>query len=458
MTPSPDKFAELLTEAVYRIRLRESKSLQVVQDELGHAIGREGGSVITYWRRGNTPSKLTDLEGLTHELMRRGGLAHDWAQQFMAAGGFPESSLLTNQSVTSNILPSPLTVTQALPRNMYRRLVGREALVAELVDVLFDPDGRWCVAIDGLGGIGKTAVALEVVQHCLEHSPFVHIIWLSAAVQREKSDTLQTSFSFEDVLNGIALQLNLPEIVKLPRLEKEKRLQAVMQYSPILVVLDNLETASESQETIVAQLRPFLNPSKVLLTCRERFTGEVYALHLGGLSESTAIGFMRQDALEKGIVHLQEAKTEQLASVATVTGGSPLALKLVVSQIAYLPLDLVLQHLKQATSLPHVIGGGEYVSFYKYVFSRSWSLLDDPGKCLLVAMARFVPSNGSSFAALHHTSDLPHVDLISSIDYLWRLSLLEIGEIESLHQIRYYLHPLTQYFVLSDIARVSIRW
>lgn len=455
MRSSSGKFAELLTEAVYHIRLRESKSLQIVQDELGYAIGRDGGSVITHWRRGNTPGKLADLESLTRELIRRSGLGHDWAQRFMVAGGFPESGLFTEQPSENSRLPESAPATpQTLPRNMYRHLIGREALVANVVEALHDPHGRWCVGVDGLGGIGKTAVALEAARHCQEHASFTHVIWLSAATQRENLGTPETRFSFEDVLNGIALQLNLPDIVKLPRSEKEQRLQAVMQYSPTLIVLDNLETASEPQETIAAQLQPFLNPSKALLTSRKRFSGDIYCVHLSGLNEQSAVDFIRQDAMEKGILRVQEASPEELAAIVTITGGSPLALKLVVSQMAYLPLDTVLQHLQQVTSLQHVQGGGEYLGFYKFIFFHSWSLLDDPGKSLLVAMARFVPSNGCPFAALHHTSDLPQADLISSIDYLWRLSLLEIGEVESLRQIRYYLHPLTQYFVLSDIAQV----
>jgi hypothetical protein len=45
-----EQFAQLLTEAVHRIRFRESKTIQIVQDELGYALGRDGGSMIEYWR------------------------------------------------------------------------------------------------------------------------------------------------------------------------------------------------------------------------------------------------------------------------------------------------------------------------------------------------------------------------------------------------------------------------
>ena len=42
--------------------------------------------------------------------------------------------------------------------------------------------------------------------------------------------------------------------------------------------------------------------------------------------------------------------------------------------------------------------------------------------------------------------------LTHSTDELWRLLFLEIGDSPSLKKMRYYLHALTQYSVLSDIC------
>jgi hypothetical protein len=79
MAMSAEKFAQLLTTAVHQIRLREAKTtkktIQMVQDELGYALGREGGSCIEYWRKGHFPAELDDLEKLAQELVKRGGLA-----------------------------------------------------------------------------------------------------------------------------------------------------------------------------------------------------------------------------------------------------------------------------------------------------------------------------------------------------------------------------------------------
>jgi hypothetical protein len=96
-----EKFAQLLTEGVYRIRLHESKSIQVVQDELGYALGREGGSVIEYWRKGHLPPKLTDLEKLAIELVQRAHLERPWLEQFLRSADHPNPAGLCDELFAS---------------------------------------------------------------------------------------------------------------------------------------------------------------------------------------------------------------------------------------------------------------------------------------------------------------------------------------------------------------------
>ena len=54
----PEKFAQLLSEGIHRVRIYESKAIQIVQDEIGYALGREGGSAIEYWRNGPSEERL----------------------------------------------------------------------------------------------------------------------------------------------------------------------------------------------------------------------------------------------------------------------------------------------------------------------------------------------------------------------------------------------------------------
>lgn len=106
MATSPTKFAQLLTGAIYKIRIAESKTVKktvgLVQDELGFALGRDGGSAIEYWRKGYVPAKLEDVENLARILVKRGGLDRVEMAQFLASGGHPHPAVLETELFPSD--------------------------------------------------------------------------------------------------------------------------------------------------------------------------------------------------------------------------------------------------------------------------------------------------------------------------------------------------------------------
>ncbi|MEM7033747.1 MAG: ATP-binding protein [Chloroflexota bacterium] len=94
MTLLKKRFAQLLTEGIHRIRLREHKTVQIVQDELGYSIGREGGSAIEYWRKGHLPTSVFEIETLATEMVRRAKLERVWLEDFLACADYPNSDAL----------------------------------------------------------------------------------------------------------------------------------------------------------------------------------------------------------------------------------------------------------------------------------------------------------------------------------------------------------------------------
>lgn len=345
----------------------------------------------------------------------------------------------------------------ALPEKPYRDLIGRDSLVEELLAALSDPAGKQMVAIDGLGGIGKTALAREVVDCALAEQQFDLAVWVQAPreefidlTRSKKTGTL----TFDTVLDSIARQLGAVEVFKLSDKEKEARLRSLLQMQPMLVVLDNMETAKEPQNEIADRLRPLLGSSKALLTSRQRFQGDVYSIHLEGLDETGSVRFIHQEAGEKNIKRVAAAEPEELTQIATATGGSPLALKLVVGQLEVLDLATVLSSL-QNVQVPDQSGeADEYFHLYQGIFFSSWKLLAEESQDLLIAMAHFAPGVGGTPEAVGVTSNLGEPMFKRSVKQLWRYSFLEVGESPNLKQIRYYLHALTQYFVLADIVKL----
>ncbi|NTU83761.1 MAG: ATP-binding protein [Chloroflexales bacterium] len=121
--PPSHEFGALLTEAVYRIRSLEGKhgkSIQIVQDELGYAIGREsGGSAIEHWRKGNVPLRHQEVEALAREIMRRTDLSRHWLERFLSHGRHPH----------------PLPVCDLLrPEASYGQPAARPAALARVED------------------------------------------------------------------------------------------------------------------------------------------------------------------------------------------------------------------------------------------------------------------------------------------------------------------------------------
>jgi hypothetical protein len=86
---SSQRFAQLLTEGIHRIRLSTSKSIQAVQDELGYALGRKGGSAIEYWRKGHLPPRLADIEALARVMVSQARMDRDWLEEFLRCAKHP---------------------------------------------------------------------------------------------------------------------------------------------------------------------------------------------------------------------------------------------------------------------------------------------------------------------------------------------------------------------------------
>lgn len=129
----PKEFGQLLTEAVRHIELRESKSIQIVQDELGYALDREsGGSAIEYWRKGHVPAKRFDVERLARIIAERTKLGRDWLLRFLRCAGHDEPEPLLDEiapltempRVRPESFPQPTRTSGAFVRELAPFVVG----------------------------------------------------------------------------------------------------------------------------------------------------------------------------------------------------------------------------------------------------------------------------------------------------------------------------------------------
>ena len=99
--------------------------------------------------------------------------------------------------------------------------------------------------------------------------------------------------------------------------------------------MDNLETAADVH-ALVEGLDRLARPAKILLTTRHRVAAfdQVTSLTLHELSPDDALAFIRYHARERNIPAVLAAPPADLERMVHVTDGSPLAIKLVVGQLA----------------------------------------------------------------------------------------------------------------------------
>jgi len=471
-----EEFRQFLTDAVYRISACEgNKPISVVQDELGYALNkRGGGSAIEYWRQGHIP-KTSDIEQLAREIVKRSDLDATWLRQFLERAHFPYPEGLQRDLFPANpmsglpedstLIDTTYLAVPTVPSKLYRTLVGREALVDDIVTSLGDPNGRWLVTIDGMGGMGKTALALEVVAQCKQRQVFDAIVWVNSIKEeqnrkQQNGDEKQTrpSLSFGVVLNAVARELDAMRITHLTECEKAIWVRTLLHQQRVLVVIDNWETTAEQQEQFMDRLQSLLNPSKALLISRRRFVDSVYAIHLDGLNRHEARLFIEQESKDRRIKLIHAGKRDNIERIIQATGGSPLAMKLVVGQLSHLPSQIILKHLQEVKPIVPDVSVDEYVQLYRFIYAPSWQLLSAGGKRLLVTLALFVPGVGGTIEALKAVSALADEDIIfQHLSELWRFSLVEaVNSLDNgLERVDYYLHTLTQYFMMDVIIQSS---
>ncbi|MBM3150485.1 MAG: hypothetical protein FJZ88_10745, partial [Chloroflexi bacterium] len=332
-----------------------------------------------------------------------------------------------------------------LPPKPFRRLVGREQWVSDLMGILRDPAGPPILSITGIGGIGKTALAYELADRSLQEHLFVDAVWFSAKQQVVVGGKIQTlgkgTSTYSDVLDCIQQQL-LFGVSEISRHSRDIQMRRLLKSKPYLIVVDNLETLRD-EEVLVESLPSLLCPSRTILTGRIELKklDHAYTAVIGGLEDPYSVELIRQEANDRGISALANAEYQILSRIHAETGGMPLAIKLVVSEVLTgLAIETVLERLRRAV---------DEEELYRFIYSDLWNTLTDPARKVLVVMPAFASSANREM--LQQVSQVSHTEFDAAIMELVQKSLLDVSEDITIKQRRYSIHALTRNFILSDL-------
>lgn len=328
----------------------------------------------------------------------------------------------------------------------YSRLVGVDDISQVLIDTLSKENEHFIIALDGLGGMGKTALADSVTRNIIDQLGFEEIAWTTAkqthlsSLGRLKVESGRPALTFPLLIEKLADQFDIPDLPGMTQLKRQQIVKNYLSERACLIVVDNLETVADYR-SLLPELRANQNPTKFLLTSRLRLFDEsgVFSLSLKELSRESAFELLREEAAKTGFSALVESSDEELQNIYEVVGGHPLALKLIVGQLRF-------------RSLPRVLGryeaGGQQSpeKLFVYIYQEIWETLDDDSKTTLLSLSQ-ASETGFTFEHIVSISGIPEFDVDRSLENLILLSLVDLGG--NLYERRYKLHRLTEVFLLN---------
>ncbi|MFZ4664578.1 MAG: NB-ARC domain-containing protein [Caldilineaceae bacterium] len=339
-----------------------------------------------------------------------------------------------------------------LERPTYSQLFGVADHLDHLVTLLNTPTAPWLVAIEGMGGMGKTALTDALVRRLLATPHWVDVAWVTARQHLLNlgggiRPIAKPALSSDALIDALYTQLHGSGGP--PRALPEKRawLRQQMKSRPHLVVIDNLETVVDV-ETLLESIHALSNPSKFILTTRYNYyhDADQYHFALPELAAADAFALLRAEAHQRNLPALATATDDELHPVYATVGGNPLALRLVVGQAHIYSLTTILGHLRQGVA--QSVG-----NLYTYLYRAAWDALDEPARRTLLLMP-LVQEEGEDLAylqAMGKTGNLTETELMTSLDCLVARNLIDSRG--TLHHRRYTIHSLTRTFLQEQVLR-----
>jgi tetratricopeptide (TPR) repeat protein len=324
-----------------------------------------------------------------------------------------------------------------LPQPDYGQFIGREQELKRVHELLSPTSRHFVVTIDGIGGIGKSALALEIAHHYLRNfdcipfgERFEAIIWASAKQTVLTVEGImhrrQALRTLDDIYTTIAIVLRREDITRARREEQLETVRNALAQQRALLVIDNLETVDD--ETLMEFIRELPAPTKAVVTTRHRID-VAYPVRLAGLPSEDAMLMIGQECAKKS-VRMSEEEARRLYRR---TGGVPLAIVWSIAQMGLgSTVEIVLRRLAEPTN-----------DIAKFCFEGSFERVKDrPARKLLAGLSIF--ATDASRETLGYITDLPKLDRDDGLVDLERLSL--VNHVAD----RFALLPLTKSYALNE--------
>ncbi len=366
----------------------------------------------------------------------------------------------------------PLKTVDRIPGNLRPRhtaFIGRQTELAELVELL---KAHQLVTLTGVGGVGKTRLALEVATRLADDLPDgVWMIELAAV-----GDAAAVPDAVAAVL-GITQQ---------PAMSVADSVAAALEGRSRLLIFDNCEHVLDAAADMVEAILARSTTVKILATSREGLRVEDEQLWTvpsldtdGGLDSSAASLFVdRAQAIARGI---SLSPHSAVVEICQRLDGIPLAIELAASRLSSMSVTEVRDHLDDRFRL--LVGSRRGLARHqtlRHAVQWSYDLLDDAEKSLLarcsvfaggfdLAAACAVGGSGDEFATLDlldalvrksllvasRTSEHTRFSMLETIRQFVGSQLAASGEADEVRRahVRYFADREADIFALWDSPR-----
>lgn len=338
-----------------------------------------------------------------------------------------------------------------LPTPDFQAFLGRDTEVSKLLQLLrpYPFSQHSVVAIDGVGGAGKSALALFVAEHFVrsyrelpESERFDAVIWTSAKPEFLTADGPRARplrhRNLDDIFDTIAACLGREDITRAAPEHKGDLVGNSLKRQRTLLVVDNLETIDD--EGVISFLRELPAPTKAIVTTRYRIDVAMN-LTLGGLSEEGAASLLEVQFAE----FLPDMTSAEKSRLIELTGRLPLGM---VWCAARLRLGESLADILESLS-----AGSDALASYS--FDAIWRQLqgDPTARDALQAMACLPHS--ASLLLIAGTAEIADLrQARQAVNSLGRLCLV------TQDRDTWTIHPLVRTFTLGhrdDMDRFLVR-
>ena len=310
-----------------------------------------------------------------------------------------------------------LDVSPGNLRTATTSFIGRESEVAELHAAV---KAHRLVTLTGVGGVGKTRLALEVAGRLVDEFPDGVWFFELAAVADPSA-----------VPDAVAAVLG---IIQQPGKSVSESVAAALEGRVRLLVFDNCEHVLDAAAGLVEAILAHSATVKILATSREglRVTDEqlwpVPSLDIGAGIDSAAVSLFieRAQAVSPGFSVANADEAAAVVEICRRLDGIPLAIELAASRMASMTASEVRDRLDQRFRL--LVGsrrGLERHHTLRHAVAWSYDLLDDMEKALLDRCSVFAGGfDLESACAVMGSDDVDDYAILDLLDVLVRKSLL----------------------------------